>query len=35
MEARGLGGLIRASVHYYNSEEEIARFCETLAAAGG
>src|SRR2546421_383315 len=37
MEARGLAGVVRASVHYYNSEEEIARFCETLAAteAGG
>ena len=32
MEERGLGKIVRASVHYYNSEEEIARFCETLAA---
>lgn len=31
MEARGLTVVIRASVHYYNSEEEIERFCTTLA----
>ncbi len=32
MEARGLGEVVRASVHYYNDDAEIARFCETLAA---
>jgi cysteine desulfurase / selenocysteine lyase len=32
MEARGLGDVVRASVHYYNSEEEVERLCAALAA---
>ncbi|HEX8775321.1 MAG TPA: aminotransferase class V-fold PLP-dependent enzyme [Pyrinomonadaceae bacterium] len=32
MDERGLEAIIRASVHYYNSEDEIDFFCETLAS---
>jgi cysteine desulfurase/selenocysteine lyase len=32
MESRGLSSLVRASVHYYNSDDEIARFVAAIAA---
>ncbi|GCF08864.1 aminotransferase class V-fold PLP-dependent enzyme [Dictyobacter arantiisoli] len=30
LEARGLTTMIRASVHYYNTDEEITRFCQAI-----
>uniref|UniRef100_UPI001C3034F7 aminotransferase class V-fold PLP-dependent enzyme n=1 Tax=Pantoea sp. GbtcB22 TaxID=2824767 RepID=UPI001C3034F7 len=32
MEDRNLTEVIRASVHYYNSEDEVARFCSAIEA---
>ena len=30
MENRGLSSMVRASVHYYNSEAEVDEFCSSL-----
>jgi len=33
MHARGLEALVRAGIHYYKTEEEVARFLEALDQA--
>ncbi len=35
MDTRKLTSMVRASVHYYNSEEEIERFCAKIAEIAG
>ena len=34
LEPRGLTDVVRASVHYYNTDEEIEKLCATLRAVG-
>ena len=34
MDKRGLASVVRASVHYYNNQEEIERFCDFVADLG-
>ncbi len=32
MEERNLQSVVRASIHYYNTEEEVSRFCDVIQA---
>jgi selenocysteine lyase/cysteine desulfurase len=34
MESRTLDSVVRASIHYFNTEEEIIKFCRTLESMG-
>ena len=33
LEPRGLTSLVRASVHYYNTDDEVDRLCNALPSA--
>ena len=35
MEERGLESIVRASVHYYNTGDEVERFCRLISQLAG